>query len=141
MAAAVFLFFFGLSRLGLFREPQWMSLASPEKIPGYERVIKTAVGERRHTSMFLLGLMLGFLPCGLSFAAFARALGTGGVLSGSVLVFAFGMGTLPGLLVVGTGASKVARRYRKHSDILSGMMMILMGLSLAADAIQTMDFR
>jgi sulfite exporter TauE/SafE len=84
--------------------------------------------------MFLVGLMMGLLPCGLSFAAFSRALAAGGPFSGALLVFAFALGTLPGLLLLGTGASGLARRYRKHTDILAGLLMIYMAAELALKA-------
>ena len=49
---------------------------------------------------FILGMMMGFLPCGLSFAAFTRALPSGSPIKGAALVFAFALGTVPGLLLV-----------------------------------------
>jgi hypothetical protein len=54
------------------------------------------------------------------------------------MVLAFGIGTLPGLILVGAGASSIARRYRKHSDVLSGILMILMALSISADTLQAL---
>lgn len=136
LLAAAFLLVFGLARLEIIQEPPWMSLAAPEKIPGFHRILRSARNRPSGSGMFLLGLVLGFLPCGLSFAAFARALPAGGFLRGALMVLAFGLGTLPGLLLLGTGASGIARRYRRHSDILSGVVMIAMAVSLAADVIQ-----
>ena len=135
LIAAGFLFRFGLSRLGFFREPSWMSVASPEKTPGYHKTLKWALVHKRISGMFLIGLMMGFLPCGLSFAAFARAMAAPGPLEGGFLLLAFALGTLPGLLLIGTGASCLFRKYGKHSEILSGILMIGMGISLSADAL------
>jgi len=134
LLAASFLMGFGLVRLDLVREPGWMSLASPGILPGYGKIIKSAVSNPGRVQMFLVGLMMGLLPCGLSFAAFSRALSAGGPFSGALLVFAFALGTLPGLLLLGTGASGLARRYRKHSDILAGLLMIYMAAELALKA-------
>lgn len=134
--AAVFLLMFGFSRLGFLKEPEWMSLSSPDKIPGFHRVMVSALHTRSSVSMLLLGVMLGFLPCGLSFAAFARALAAGGPFAGGTLTLAFAAGTLPGLLLLGTGVSRIASKYRRISDILSGMVMIGMAASLFADALQ-----
>jgi len=39
-----------------------------------------------------------------------------------------------GLLVLGTGASAVARRHQKQSDILAGLLMIYMAAELALKA-------
>jgi len=131
LAAAAFLVYFGLSRIGIFAEPRWMGVAEPKRVPGLRKVLQQSMTTGNRGAMFLTGLILGFLPCGLSYAAFARALPTGGILSGAILVLAFGLGTVPGLLLVGAGFSSVARRYRKQSDILSGILMIGMGAFLA----------
>lgn len=138
LVASVFLLLFGLLRLGILQEPDWMALASPAKIPGFSGVRKGVTGGGNRTSILLFGLMMGFLPCGLSYAAFARALAAGGVSEGGVLLLCFGLGTVPGLFVVGTGASGFVRRYRQYSDLLSGMLMIGIAVSLAADALQPM---
>jgi len=134
IVAAVFLFVFGLSRLGFLPEPGWMSIASPSRVPGYRRVMGSAAHTKDNANMLLIGIMFGFLPCGLSFAAFARALAAGGPIEGGMLSLAFAAGTLPGLLLLGTGLSRIAARYRRVSDILSGMIMIGMAASLLTDA-------
>lgn len=132
--AALFLLIFGLARLGIINEPGWMSLASPDKIPGYRKLLKSAFANKRQTEMFLLGMVMGFLPCGLSFAAFSRALPSGSPIHGAAMVLTFALGTVPGLLLLGTGASGFARRYQTHSDILAGLLMIYMGGELAVKA-------
>ncbi len=137
LAAAGFLFWFGLSGLGFTREPSWMSAALPDKTPGYQKAFQWAFVHKRISGIFLIGLMMGLLPCGLSFAAFARAMAARSCLEGGLLLLAFALGTLPGLLLIGTGASGIFRKYRKHSEILSGILMIGMGFSLAADALFT----
>ncbi|PKN28452.1 MAG: hypothetical protein CVU64_13235 [Deltaproteobacteria bacterium HGW-Deltaproteobacteria-21] len=128
--AAVFLFVFGLSRLGFLPEPGWMSFASPSRIPGSHRVIDSATSTKDNASMLLLGIVFGFIPCGLSFAAFARALAAGGPIEGGLLSLAFAAGTLPGLLLLGTGLSRIAIRYRRIFDTLSGIIMLGMAASL-----------
>jgi sulfite exporter TauE/SafE len=146
--AALFLLVFGLARLGIIREPGWMAMASPDKIPGYrkllksafsnkrqaEMLLKSAFSNKRQAEMLLLGMMMGFLPCGLSFAAFTRALPSGSPINGAALVLAFALGTVPGLLLLGTGASGLARRYQSHLDILAGLLLIFMAVELAVNA-------
>lgn len=133
--AAIFLLIFGLVRLGIVSEPKWMTLASPNKIPGYRILLKWAFAGQRRMEMLLMGMMMGLLPCGLSFAAFSRALPSGGLVQGAALVLAFALGTVPGLLLLGTGASGFARRYQLQSDILAGLLMIFMGGELAVKAL------
>ena len=130
--SAICLFLFGLVRLGVFREPNVLELVFPDKFPGYRKIIASAMVDKTALGMFLLGLILGFLPCGLSFAAFARVLPAGGAINGGLLVLAFGLGTIPALLLMGTSASALFRRFRKQSDILSGLLMIYMAVMLAS---------
>lgn len=128
--AALFLLYFGLCQLGVFNQPQWMRLASPERVPGYRRIVRLAFVNQQTLEMFLTGLLMGLLPCGLSYAAFSRAIAAGTPIRGALLMVAFGIGTLPGLLLIGTGATALARRYQRQSDIVAGLLMIAMGLSL-----------
>ena len=56
-------------------------------------------------------------------------------MEGMLLVLMFGLGTVPGLLLVGTGASQLFRRYRRQSDLASGIIMIGMGAWIAVRAL------
>jgi uncharacterized protein len=128
--AGLFLLFFGLSRLGFFAEPRWMAVAVPTRMPGWRHFMSTAIGRRHHRDLFLMGLMLGAMPCGLSYAAFAKALSGAHILSGACMALIFGLGTLPGLLAIGAGAGVFLRRFRKQADMLAGLMMIGMAAML-----------
>ena len=135
LLAGAFLLIFGLGQLGLTRHPKLITVATPEKIPGFRYLVRSAFLKSNPALMALTGLFMGFLPCGLSYAAFSRALTVSRPLEGGALLLAFGVGTLPGLLLVGSGASVLSRRYRKHFDIFSGILMIAMAVSLLVDAI------
>ncbi|HRP97428.1 MAG TPA: sulfite exporter TauE/SafE family protein [Rhodocyclaceae bacterium] len=55
-----------------------------------------------------LGLLWGFLPCGLVYSVLTTALLTGSAVRGAGLMLAFGLGTLPNLLLAGM----VFKRFR-----------------------------
>ena len=135
LLAGAFLLIFGLGQLGLTRHPTLITVATPDKIPGFRYLVRSAFLKSNPALMALTGLFMGFLPCGLSYAAFSRALTASRPLEGGAILLAFGAGTLPGLLLVGSGASVLSRRYRKHFDIFSGILMIAMAVSLLVDAI------
>ena len=135
LLAGLFLCLFGLGQLGITGQPAWLTLASPEKIPGYRRLVRSAYLKADPVLMVVTGLFMGFLPCGLSFAAFSRALAVSRPLEGGAFLLAFGLGTLPGLLLMGTGVGFIMRRYQRQFDIFSGMLMIAMGTSLLVDGI------
>ena len=133
--AAALLAGLGLIRLGWVREPRWFDRLNPERLPGFKRALSGASGAGGSAAFLPLGLLLGFLPCGLSYGAFAQALGTGSSAAGALLVLVFAAGTVPGLLLLGTGLSAIFRRYRRPSDIIAGLLMLLMAAMLLRRAL------
>jgi sulfite exporter TauE/SafE len=136
LIAAVLLLVLGVTRLGIIREPGWLNVVSPERIPGFKSALKAVVGNRGQAAFFSMGVMLGFLPCGLSYGAFAQALGNASALQGVLATLAFALGTAPGLILLGTGASALFSRYRRQSDIVSGVLMIYMAVTMGYKAIK-----
>ena len=137
LAAAMFLFFFGLARVGLVAEPAWLAIAVPSRMPGWRRLISRPADRRGDLDLFFMGVLLGGLPCGLSYAAFATALSIGQVGSGAAAALIFGLGTLPGLLAVGVGAAVFLNRFRQQVDIVSGLIMIGMAAVLVVRALES----
>ncbi len=56
---------------------------------------------------FPLGLLWGWLPCGLVYSALATAMASGSPWQGAGLMLAFGLGTLPNLLLAGLMATRL----------------------------------
>ena len=59
-----------------------------------------------------LGLLWGWMPCGLVYAALAAAVTSGSAAGGAATMAAFGLGTLPMLVAMGSAAALVARAAR-----------------------------
>jgi hypothetical protein len=135
LLAGIFLALFGLGQLGIIGQSEWLIISNPQIIPGYRFIVGSAFQRSDRWLMVITGMFMGFIPCGLSFAAFSRALAASRPMEGGLFLLAFGLGTLPGLLLLGTGASVIARRYRRHFDLFSGMLMIGMAASLLLDGI------
>ncbi len=134
VVSAALLLTLGLTRLGIIREPKIMASANPARLPAFNRVRKQSAKKGAPPATFVLGLLLGLLPCGLSYAAFARALTAESPLVGASLTLAFGVGTLPGLLLLGTGVAAFARRHRRLFELLAGVLLVGMAISLGLDA-------
>lgn len=132
--AGLFLLFFGLSRLGLLKEPDWLAIAIPSRMPGWRRLTALPSVHRSNRNFFLTGLLLGGLPCGLSYAAFASAFAGARPFAGVAMGVVFGLGTLPGLLAVGAGAAMMFSRFRQTADLLAGLVMLAMAASLLVKA-------
>lgn len=62
---------------------------------------------------WLLGVALGFIPCGLLYAALAAAAAGGDALGGALAMAAFAAGTVPVLVLVGTVGHFAVARWRQ----------------------------
>jgi sulfite exporter TauE/SafE len=58
---------------------------------------------------YAAGLLWGWLPCGLVYGALAAAALAGTPARGAAAMLAFGLGTLPNLLLIGVAAARVRR--------------------------------
>lgn len=72
---------------------------------------------------YALGMMLGFLPCGLLYAALAAAAGAGGPWGGGVAMAFFALGTVPGLFATGLFGHLAAGRWRRLAAVAAPVLM------------------
>jgi len=78
--------------------------------------------------LFPVGLAMGFLPCGLSFTIFLGSAGTGRPAQGFLLALAFGLGTVPALLLAGAIAGLYGAYARGVLYRLGGLLVAAMGV-------------
>lgn len=77
-----------------------------------------------------LGLVWGWLPCGLVYSALALAVTQLNPLHSALTMFVFGLGTLPTLLLIGHFAQNVKKILQnKTVRITLGLILIIYGLS------------
>ena len=77
----------------------------------------------------LLGLCWGLLPCGLVYSILLTAAAAGSPLSGALVMFAFGLGTLPSMLGMSLAAPALAALLSDQwTRKLMGIAMILLAI-------------
>lgn len=82
-----------------------------------------------------LGMLWGWLPCGLVYSALVWTVSSGGALQGASLMLAFGLGTLPNLLLMGVAANQLNRWTRQPLvRQLAGALVAGFGMWLLYDA-------
>ena len=78
---------------------------------------------------YLLGLLWGWLPCGLVYTVVAWSLTTASAYDGAMLMLGFGLGTLPAMLIAGKVFSFFKGWVRSSLVTTSaGIMLIAFGL-------------
>jgi sulfite exporter TauE/SafE len=76
-----------------------------------------------------LGLLWGFIPCGLTYSILATALVTGSGVRGAGLMLAFGLGTLPNLLLAGM-LFKRFRDFTRHPRVRFASGVLVLGFGV-----------
>lgn len=104
---------------------------------GFKSVFARFFGKRTYGSVLMIGLLNGFLPCGLVYIALAGAIVSGTPLTGGLFMLLFGLGTVPALFAVtmagsvfGLNFRNFVRRIIPFVIVLIGLLFILRGLNL-----------
>mgnify|MGYP003587153196 CR=1 FL=1 len=99
--------------------------------------LKKLFASRSYRSLLLIGLLNGLLPCGLVYVAIAGAISSGSVVSGSLFMVLFGLGTIPLLLLAALASDAIGQRIRAKMQravpyfvFFLGVLFILRGMSL-----------
>ncbi len=100
--------------LGLYLAGWWQGVLVLERAGGalwkrLQPLSKKLLPLRSTPQAIALGLVWGWLPCGLVYSVLVAAMATGSALHGGMLMLAFGLGTLPTLLAMGLAAVRLKR--------------------------------
>lgn len=88
--------------------------------------IRTRSEVRRTWAM---GLITGLLPCGWLWAFAITAAGTGGALAGGLVMLAFWLGTVPGMVGLLGAAGPALGRLRARMPVITAVTLIAVGLA------------
>ncbi len=107
------------------------------KIGWVQRALGKLLARRSTGTLFAIGFLNGFLPCGLVYMAIAGAVATGNIWGGALFMGAFGAGTLPAMAAVswfsqllGMKGRIAVRRAMPYVMGLMAVLLILRGLNL-----------
>jgi len=120
--------------MGLYLGGWWYGMTRLEKLGGrlwslLEPYGRRLLPVRKPSQALSMGLIWGWLPCGLVYSALIWAVSAGSALEGALLLLSFGLGTLPNLLAMGIFAGKLTALLRRPGTMhLAGALVILIGL-------------
>jgi len=78
---------------------------------------------------YALGVLLGFIPCGLLYGALAASAAAESALGGAFVMASFAAGTVPSLLVMGLLGNLAVRKWRDGASwIAPGLMIVNAGV-------------
>jgi hypothetical protein len=121
--------------IGVFLPKTWkQELSLKNYIFGFTNFIKGSLSKlfkkQSLTTQFLFGVLNGFLPCGLVYAALSGAFLTETLSDGMLFMFLFGVGTLPMMLGISLGAKWLRKTFSAKLPKLIPITYSLIGLWL-----------
>ena len=123
-----------LIAMGLYLTAWWRGLVLLEKWGGYlwqffQPLATRLIPVSNYRQALALGLIWGWLPCGLVYSTLALALAQGSWQQSAILMFSFGVGTLPVLFLTGALASRF-KSWVQNIGVRSvvGICLIFFGL-------------
>lgn len=132
LAAAALAFLFQALK-PLLPKPEYLGMESPIAallVPVAGFLARRCAGR----SGYLLGLVLGLLPCGFLYAALSAAGATANVFVGAGVMAAFALGTAPALASIGLIGTVAMRRWRSLGTITAPPVFLLNAMILGACA-------
>lgn len=86
-------------------------------------------GTKKFLRLAGLGSVWGFIPCGMTYGMVLMALASASPLHGMFILIAFGLGTLPNLLLIGGLSQQLSYLLRiEWLRVLTGGLIVIMGL-------------
>ena len=128
-----------LMLMGLYVARWWMALTRLEALGNrlwryLQPLAKTLLPIQSPSQALRLGLLWGWLPCGLIYSTLSWVAASADPVMGAMTMISFGLGTLPGVLAVGLFAQQLSQLLQ-HIRFRQGAGLLLMGYggwSLAA---------
>lgn len=129
LLASLMLVAMGIYLLGLTQSLAWLERRGQVVWRRIQPFTARFLPVRGAAQALPLGLLWGWLPCGLVYSALATALASGSALKGALLMLAFGLGTLPNLLLAGMLLARFRRFAQSRATrIVSGLLVLGYGL-------------
>jgi len=127
--ASLMLIALGLYLLGLTQTLTWLEKGGQGVWRRIQPLTARFLPVRGVAQAFPLGMLWGWLPCGLVYSALTTALAAGSAGQGALLMLAFGLGTLPNLLLAGLLLARFRRfAQARVTRMVSGLLVLGYGL-------------
>jgi sulfite exporter TauE/SafE len=126
LAIGVFMVGNGLRMLEVHPVFRYFNLEPPKFVTRYIR--RKAKSSTDAATPLFLGALTVLIPCGVTQAMMAAALGTGSAASGAILMFAFILGTSPVFFLVAYLATQIGARWEAAFMRFVAVVVLLLGV-------------
>ncbi|UJF34938.1 sulfite exporter TauE/SafE family protein [Paenibacillus hexagrammi] len=100
----------------------------PHRIPGIRSQLIKLKASPSFWATFVTGILMGFIPCGLTYAMEINAVASASYLNGGLIMLVFGLSTLPALALTGALAGMMKHKLRSRITYLGQLMASVIGI-------------
>lgn len=122
----IFMIYLGLQIAGLIRE---------KNVPGFtpfynllKKIMASFLKPGQSSGSLYLGIFNGFLPCPLVYGFLLAATASGSPLRGALIMFSFGLGTIPAMFLLGGLGELITPGFRARLSRVPGYFVVIFGL-------------
>lgn len=118
---------------GLYIAKIWVGIVQIERLGQWlwqylKPLAQRLIPIKSPSQAVMAGFIWGWLPCGLIYSTLTWSVASGSATQGALIMFAFGLGTLPALLSAGLAARQLANWVQQTTvRLLSGLLLIAFG--------------
>jgi sulfite exporter TauE/SafE len=128
LASDLFIIILGLGTVGLWKNYTLWKLEFRGPVQLLSRSVNRLKNIPAACSAIPLGLLMGLLPCGFLYAMVITAAQSASATRGGLIMLAFGIGTVPALVLFGGTAYWLGARARAWMLRGAGLLVVLMGV-------------
>lgn len=117
--------------LGVLSQSNYFSIKLPafyySFINRLQSKLATKFQRKSNINLLSIGVINGFLPCGMVYMAIAGAVNSDSPFKGGLFMLTFGLGTLPLMWAVGVFGNKLSYNFRQNAKKLLPVFLLLLG--------------
>lgn len=112
----------------LFKMPKFSNSPSTKIYASLKSKIGASLQKRSVSNLFLIGILNGFLPCGLVYIALAGAVNASNLGESALFMVLFGLGTLPLMFMVAYFSNVIKNKLLTRLRLVVPIFIILLGI-------------
>ncbi len=128
LIAGSFMVLMGLNIAGILGKRGIFEETGITRTSAFRNLLHTILALESVWGTFLLGLLLGFLPCGLLYPIFMNAAASGGFFSGMLIMGTFGFSTVPAMMSFGFLITRLQPHMKLALYRSAAVLIVLLGL-------------
>lgn len=110
--------------------PFLMKIHVPVTLCGIQTQLSKLLQKQSHFTLYLTGILLGFIPCGLVMGALLAASTASSLAQAIFGMMAFAVGTTPSLIAVAMSGKTLATFFPRGRHLLSRWVLVVNGIIL-----------